>query len=112
MFSTQKIFIFAARIEALTWAGLLIGMLFKYTLDISDSGVWLFGRLHGAAFLFYFFVAIYTAHRLKWPFWYGIMAILAAIPPLVTWPLEIWYEKRGLLQQEIESSGDGDQEAA
>lgn len=97
LLSTEKIFVFAARIEALTWAGLLIGMFLKYTLDITDLGVWLFGRLHGATFLFYFFVAIHIAHRLRWPFWYSIMAILAAIPPLVTWPLENWYEKQGLL---------------
>jgi integral membrane protein len=94
----QTVFIFAARIEAFTWAGLLIGMLLKYTLEITDSGVWLFGRLHGAAFLCYFAAAIFTAHRLRWPFWASLLAILAAIPPLVTYPLEIWFARRGLLQ--------------
>jgi integral membrane protein len=72
-------------------------MFLKYTLEMTDTGVWLFGRLHGGAFLFYFFVALHTSHRLNWPFWTGIMAILAAIPPLVTWPLEIWLQKRDLL---------------
>jgi integral membrane protein len=100
LFSTAKTFIFAARIEAFTWAGLLIGMFLKYNLEMTDTGVWLFGRLHGGAFLFYFFVALHASHRLNWPFWTGIMAILAAIPPLVTWPLEIWLQKRGLLSEE------------
>lgn len=98
MLSIQQLFIFAARIEAFTWAGLLIGMMLKYTLEITDSGVWLFGRLHGAAFLLYFAVALIAAHRLRWPLWASLLAILAAIPPLVTLPLEIWYARRGLLQ--------------
>ena len=53
-----RLFTIAAFAEGLTWAGLLVGMLLKYgtqTTGIppSDLGVWLFGRLHGAAFLFY-----------------------------------------------------------
>jgi integral membrane protein len=74
-------------------------MLFKYTLDMSDAGVWLFGRLHGAAFLFYFFVALFSASRLRWPWWCGVLAVLAAIPPLVTYPLEHWFSRRGLLDK-------------
>ena len=99
-FSTQGVFIFAARIEALTWAGLLLGMFLKYNLELTDSGVWLFGRLHGAAFLFYFVVSLYCALRLRWPWWCGVLAVLAAIPPLVTYPLEIWFSRRGLLQEQ------------
>lgn len=97
MNTTQKIFIFAARIEALTWAGLLAGMFVKYYLDGTDVGVWLFGRLHGAAFVIYFFVSIYSAVRLRWGWWYGTLAVLAAIPPLVTYPLELWFARKGLL---------------
>lgn len=97
MLPIHTLFIIAARVEAFTWAGLLIGMLLKYTLEITDSGVWLFGRLHGAAFLFYFAVALIAAHRLRWPFWASLLAILAAIPPLVTLPLEIWFARCGLL---------------
>ena len=98
MFTTPQVFVFAARIEALTWAGLLIGMILKYNLDATDVGVWLFGRLHGAAFIFYFFVSIWAAVRLRWPWWYGTLAVLAAIPPLVTYPLEIWFARKGLLR--------------
>ncbi|MES2605247.1 MAG: DUF3817 domain-containing protein [Pseudomonadota bacterium] len=95
--SVAKIFTVAARFEALTWAGLLIGMFLKYVVEATDLGVWLFGRLHGAAFLIYFFVSIFTAIRLRWPWWCGILAVLAAIPPLVTFPLELWFRHRGLL---------------
>ncbi|PCJ24957.1 MAG: hypothetical protein COA96_08145 [SAR86 cluster bacterium] len=96
----EKIYTFVARFEAFTWAGLLIGMFLKYTLEITDIGVWLFGRLHGMAFMVYFFVAIITAIRLRWKWWFGILAVLAAIPPLVTFPLEIWYRRRGMLDSE------------
>ena len=94
----SKIFTIAARVEAITWAGLLIGMFLKYSLEVTDLGVWLFGRLHGAAFIIYFFIAIITAIRLRWTWWCGLLAVLAAIPPLVTFPLELWFRKRGMLE--------------
>ncbi|MDQ1620237.1 MAG: hypothetical protein QOE19_2806, partial [Actinomycetota bacterium] len=33
--------------EALSWAGLLIGMLFKYVLADDERGVQFFGPVHG-----------------------------------------------------------------
>ena len=97
--SVEKVFILSARFEAFTWAGLLIGMFFKYGLEITDQGVWLFGRLHGAAFLIYFVVSIITAIRLRWKWWQGLLAVLAAIPPLVTLPLELWFRRNGNLSR-------------
>lgn len=41
----------AALVEGLTWAGLLVGMWLKCGAEVTDTGVWLFGCLHGAAFL-------------------------------------------------------------
>lgn len=96
--SIARVFTLAARIEAFTWAGLLVGMFLKYGLEWTTLGVWLFGRLHGFAFILYFFIAIMAALRLRWPWWAGVLAVLAAIPPLVTYPLELWFQRRGLLQ--------------
>lgn len=90
-------FTIIARFEAFTWAGLLVGMYLKRVLEVSDSGVWLFGRLHGFAFLAYFIMAIITGLRLRWPWWATLLAVLASIPPLVTFPLELWFRKLGLL---------------
>lgn len=101
----ERVFTSAARFEAFTWAGLLLGMFVKYQLGISDAGVWLFGRLHGAAFLVYFFVSIVAAIRLRWPWWCGGLAVLAAIPPLVTYPLELWFRRRGLIGRNGEAAG-------
>lgn len=97
----EKIFIIAARIEAFTWFGLITGMYFKYNLEVTDLGVWLFGRLHGIAFLIYFVVAIVAAVRLRWSAWHSILAILAAIPPLATLPLEVWFTKKGILSAPV-----------
>ena len=92
-----RVFAIAAFAEGLTWAGLLVGMLLKYGTQTTDLGVWVFGRLHGAAFLFYVMVALVSAVRLRWPWWAWILALLAAVPPLVTVPLEMWFRRIGLL---------------
>ena len=92
-----KLFAATALIEAFTWAGLLVGMYLKYGSGTTDLGVWLFGRLHGAAFLLYIVVAFVAGARLRWPMWALLLAVLAAIPPLVTLPLELWFRRRGLL---------------
>jgi len=92
-----RLFAIVALLEAATWAGLLLGMLLKYGTGTTDLGVWLFGRLHGAAFLVYIAVAFIAGARLRWPMWALLLAVLAAVPPLATLPLERWYRRRGLL---------------
>jgi integral membrane protein len=96
-----RLFAIAALIEALTWAGLLTGMFLKYVTETTDLGVWLFGRLHGAAVIFYVVIAVLAAWRLRWPWWATVLAVLAAIPPLVTLPLEMWFLRRGLLTRGV-----------
>lgn len=90
-------FAIAAFAEGFTWAGLLIGMLLKYGTQTTELGVWLFGRLHGLAFLFYVVASVHAGVRQRWPLWALLLALLAAVPPLVTVPLEWWFRRRGLL---------------
>ena len=81
MSPSGRLFAVAAFVEGLTWAGLLVGMWLKYGAGITDAGVWLFGRLHGAAFLFYVAATLVAATRLRWPGWallLGLLALLAA----------------------------------
>jgi len=92
-----RAFAWVAFIEALTWAGLLLGMWLKYGPVANDAVVWLFGRLHGVAFMVYVVVAVLAAVRLRWPWWAALLAVAAAVPPLVTLPLEWWFRRRGLL---------------
>ena len=102
-----RLFAFAAFVEGFTWAGLLIGMWFKYGPPATDLGVWWFGRLHGAAFLFYLAVTVIAGARLRWPGWALLLALLAAVPPLVTVPLEMWFRRRGLLSAPMTTNAAG-----
>lgn len=93
-----RVFAAVAFIEAMTWAGLLIGMYFKYyAADPTPIGVRVFGPVHGVAFMVYVVVSVLTAVRLRWPWWAALLALAAAVPPLVTLPLEWWFKRRGLL---------------
>ena len=53
----------AARVEAVTWVGLLSGMACKYVLADNDLGVRVFGPLHGVAFIGYVLMTIVAARR-------------------------------------------------
>ena len=97
MSPSGRLFAVAAFVEAFTWAGLLVGMWLKYGANLTDTGVWLFGRLHGAAFVFYVVATLVAATRLRWPGWALLLGLLAAIPPLVTVPLECWFRRKDLL---------------
>lgn len=92
-----RLFAAAAFFEGLTWAGLLLGMLLKYGTGTTEMGVWLFGRLHGVAFLFYVVASLIAAVRLRWPWWAWGLSLLAALPPLLTIPLEMGFRRKGLL---------------
>ncbi|MEQ8034810.1 DUF3817 domain-containing protein [Xanthomonas sp. WHRI 6106] len=94
-----RLFAVAAFIEGVTWAGLLLGMWLKYGTQTTEVVVWLFGRLHGVAFLFYLAVSVLAALRLRWPWWAWVLSLLAAVPPLVTVPVEMWFRRIGLLGQ-------------
>lgn len=95
-----RVFAVAAFIEAITWAGLLAGMYLKYRTGAVEQGLWLtglFGRAHGLAFLAYVATSVIVGLRQRWPVWALGLAVLAAVPPLVTVPLEWGYRRRGLL---------------
>lgn len=74
----------AAVAEACSWGGLLVGMLFKYTLTKDEVGVQVMGPIHGVLFVLYCVLALAAAARLHWgPRTLGL-ALLAAIPPFTT----------------------------
>ncbi|MGY5765479.1 DUF3817 domain-containing protein [Brachybacterium sp. DNPG3] len=92
-----RAFAIAAVLEAITWAGLLIGMLLKYGTGTTELGVVIFGRLHGGMFLIYVAVSLLTAWKQRWSWWVALLALAAAVPPLVTVPLEMWLRRSGRL---------------
>ena len=92
-----KVFAVIALLEAFTWAGLLVGMFLKYVTGTTDLGVWIFGRLHGGAFMIYVVVTLLAAWKLRWSWWVALIALAASIPPLVTLPVEWWLRRTGRL---------------
>jgi len=88
-----------AVIEAFTWAGLLVGMFLKYVTETTEAGVWLFGRLHGAAFVAYVVIALVVAVKLRWGWFRTLVALAAAVPPLTTLLAEWWLRRTGHLSE-------------
>ncbi len=106
---TGRAFAVVALVEAFTWAGLLVGMVLKHVTHTTELGVAVFGRLHGGAFLVYVAVALVAAVRLRWPWWVTGLALAAAVPPLVTLPLERWLRRTGRLARPVATTpADGD----
>ena len=87
----------AAIIEAITWLGLLIGMLFKYVIDGNQLGVRVFGMAHGVAFLAYVPITLIAASRFRWGFGVTALGVLAAFPPFGTLAFDLWAERTGRL---------------
>lgn len=102
-----RLFAIVAIVEAVTWTGLLVGMFLKYVTETTELGVFVFGRLHGAAFVLYVIVTAVAAIRLRWGWKPAILAGVAAIPPLATLPLEVGLRRRGYLRQPADAVDGG-----
>ena len=83
--------------EAVSWAGLLIGMFLKYVVIEHEIGVQLFGPVHGVVFLAYVLVTLATWGALRWSTGTGLLAVLASVPPFGSWIFERWAARRGRL---------------
>lgn len=92
-----RLFATVAIVEAITWVGLLVGMVLKYATDTTEKGVQIFGPIHGAAFLLYIAVTFYAAKKLRWDGGATVIALAAAVPPLTTLVVERVWAKRGWL---------------
>jgi integral membrane protein len=85
--------------EACSWAGLLLGMFFKYVVVRNDIGVTVFGPIHGALFVAYVVVTLLTARVFRWDLRTLVIALVASIPPLATLWFERWARRSGRLDQ-------------
>lgn len=89
-----------AVLEALSWAGLLGGMYFKYLSTGPLAGEWgvhLFGPVHGAFFLAYCAVTLLVGLRARWPLPRLLLGLACAVPPFTTLWFDRYAEGRGLL---------------
>lgn len=81
--------------EAITWAGLLWGMHQRYIAEAAYDPVPLWGMLHGIMFVVFCAVVVVTSWTFRWKLWELAVALMAAVPPLFTIPLEVWYSRSG-----------------
>ncbi|WP_090051164.1 DUF3817 domain-containing protein [Lentzea fradiae] len=85
--------------EAISWAGLLLGMFFKYVVVQNEIGVKIFGPLHGFVFVAFILVTLMTKDPLKWDVRTLVLGLLSSIPPFGTVIFERWAAKTGRLDE-------------
>jgi integral membrane protein len=89
----------AAVAEACSWAGLLIGMVFKYVVVKNPIGVQVFGPIHGICFLAYVVSTVVVARGQRWSAPVAAVGLLASIPPFGTLVFERWVQGTGRLSR-------------
>jgi integral membrane protein len=87
-----RVFQVMAIIEAVTWLGLLISMVFKYFITGDQLGVRLFGGFHGFAAIGYVMAVFLVRPEVGWSNRTTFWALFAAVPPLAT----LWFVRRAV----------------
>jgi integral membrane protein len=95
--SPRALFRSVAFAEAVTWTLLLIGLFLKYVSETTEVGVRIGGGIHGFVFLCYAAVTCFMWVNQKWPAKTGLLALVSAVIPYATIPVEKSLDKRGLL---------------
>ena len=93
--------------EAVSWAGLLVGMFFKYAgSPRTEVGVKIFGPIHGGVFVAFVIAAILVgiAHRWRPGTW--ILALLGSIVPLGSVIFLIWADRTGRMAAPVAAPAD------
>ncbi|MFB1297840.1 DUF3817 domain-containing protein [Mycobacterium sp. pW049] len=82
--------------EAVSWAGLLIGMYFKYLgTPQTEIGVKVFGPIHGGIFMAFVVAALVVGIKLRWRIGTWLLALLGSIVPLGSVIFLIWADRTG-----------------
>jgi integral membrane protein len=85
-----------ALLEAVSWAGLLIGMYFKYLAPTrTEVGVQVFGMAHGLVFIAFVVIGLLAGIALKWAAGTWLLALLASIIPFGSVIFLIWADRTG-----------------
>lgn len=97
--TTRVLFRTVAIAEALSWAGLLTGMYFKWIAETTEAGVKIFGPIHGGIFVTYVVITLIASRVFAWNVKVTLLALGSSIPPFATVAFEVWAERRGKLGQ-------------
>lgn len=82
--------------EAITWTLLISALILRATVGW-DAAVTVAGGIHGFVFLSYGATAILVALNARWPAGPTVLAVVSAVIPYATIPVERWLERRGRL---------------
>ena len=93
----SRLYRLLALAEMVTWTLLLLGMLLKYALQVTEVGVRIGGGIHGFVFLTYCVVTVLVGTSQRWPLGRTILGLFSAVIPYATIPFEIDARRRGLL---------------
>ncbi|MFI9504271.1 DUF3817 domain-containing protein [Nocardia sp. NPDC052566] len=105
--TVAKRFRFIAVLEAISWAFLIVGMVFKRLPEPVTWPVKVFGMTHGIIFILFVIMAIVAARELKWSPLVTVLALLSSIPPFFTVLFEVLAARFGKLG-ELSNTGAGD----
>ncbi|PRC43145.1 DUF3817 domain-containing protein [Mycobacterium sp. ITM-2017-0098] len=82
--------------EAVSWAGLLLGMYFKYLgSPQTEIGVKIFGPIHGGVFIAFVVAALVVGIACRWSLGTWLLALLGSIVPLGSVMFLIWADRTG-----------------
>lgn len=96
--SPRLLFRTVAIAEAITWSLLIGGMLQKYVAEAGEFGVQIGGFLHGLVFLAFGITAVLVGVNARWSLRLQVLAVVTAVVPFATIPLDRWLERRRMLE--------------
>lgn len=107
--TVAKRFRLIAVLEAISWAFLIVGMVFKRLPEPVTWPVKVFGMTHGIIFILFVIIAILAARELAWNAKTTVLALLSSIPPFCTVLFEVWAVRAGHLGElsDISSTDSG-----
>ena len=85
--------------EVVSWTLLISGLIIRATTGWA-AAVTIGGGIHGFIFLSYAVTAVLVAVNQRWPLRVGAIAVVAAIIPYATIPVEPWLHRSGRLEGE------------
>lgn len=98
MFRTPaRLFRVLAIAEMVSWTILITALILRATLGWALA-VTIGGSIHGFVFLSYGATAILVALNNRWRIAVGILAVVSAVIPYATVPVERWLHRRGMLE--------------
>ncbi|MCW2750085.1 MAG: hypothetical protein JWR83_1195, partial [Aeromicrobium sp.] len=100
--TVRTVFRAVAIAEAVSWAGLLIAMFFKWVVAAdphtgAQGGVPIMGPIHGTVFLVYVVMCVLAKSSFGWNRRTFLLALAASIPPFFTYVFEVSADRRGRL---------------